>query len=144
MMLMSSIHLVPVDWIHTQYTKFHVVCVVLLRAEGVCVYNMQLVCAMLQCRVKTLKKQYLVGPDKLYGDPWTTLFQAYRISREYAQACLAHHRFIYAGCTRTLVVQLFRTNPHIISYVVPATPRVINWARPLIQTTCTLVHLIYM
>ena len=53
------------------------------------------------------KKTYLVGPDKLhvYSDPWAALFWAYISSHQQGirTACLAHHRFIYAGCTRTIV-----------------------------------------
>ena len=63
-------------------------------------------------------------------------------------ACLAHHRFIYIrrvhqNTSGSVVSELMRFIHHIITYVVPVTPRVINWARLLIQKpyTCTCILL---
>ena len=89
-----------------------------------------------------------MGPDKLYKQSLDSAISSLLalISREYVTACPAHQQFIYARRTRTLsgsaVSELIRYIHHIITYVVLAIPRVINWARApnIIQNHQSHVH----
>ena len=96
------------------------------------------------CYTVYMKKTYLVEPDKLYERSVDSAVSSLLalISREYITACLstppvyirkAHHN------TSGLAVSELMRFIHYITYVVPATPRAINWARPLIQNhqSCT-------
>ena len=51
-----------------------------------------------------MKKTYLVWPDKLYKRSLDNTVSSLLYSSHQQGICTAHHWFIYAGCTRTLVV----------------------------------------
>ena len=82
---------------------------------------------------------YLVGSDKL-SDPGTALFQTYQLSSagntsNLFSTPLVYIRKVHQNTSGSAVSELMRFIHHIITYmyVVPAVPRAINWARPLIQ-----------
>ena len=83
----------------------------------------------------------LVGPDKLYKRSLNSAVSSLLalISREYTTAYLSappvYIRKAHQNISGSAVSELMRFIHHIITYVVPATPRAINWARPLFKTT---------
>ena len=84
--------------------------------------------------IPTHENRYLVGPDKL-SDPWTALFLAHQqgICNNLSSTPLAYIRKVHQNTSRSVVSELMRFIHHIITYIVPAAPRGIHWARPLIQ-----------
>ena len=76
-----------------------------------------------------MKKPYLVGPDKL----WTALFRANWLSSAGNTHSLSSTPPVYIHKahqnTSGSAVSELRFIHHIITYIVPATPRAINWAK---------------
>ena len=93
-----------------------------------------------------MKKTYLVGPDKLYKRSLDSAVSSLLalISGEYAQLVQRTTGLYTVGTPEHQWFsgsELMRFIHHIITYVVPATPRVINWARPLTQKNTSHVYI---
>ena len=106
---------------------------------------MRLMRLILQCSCKHTWT-YLVGPDKLYKQSLDSAFLsllALISSNSLSSTPPVYIRKVHQNTSGSAVSELMRFIHHIITYVVPATPRAINWARPLIQNHhvhCTCAH----
>ena len=78
-----------------------------------------------------MKKTYLVGLDKLWAIPGQHSVSSLRNSLSSTPP--VYTRKAHQNTSGSAVSELMRFIHHIITYVVPATPRAINWARRLIQ-----------